>query len=389
MDTRLLWLALAAFVGSTEGGLIAGLLPSISDEMGVTIGQAGQVVLGYSLAYAIGPPIIAVLMGHVGRRRILALAEFALALCALLIAVSPFFGWLVAARTILAVGAGRFTGTALATAAVIAAPGQRGRALQIISTGQALAALFGVPLGAYVAARYSWRIDYAAIAAMAAAAALALYLRLPRGLAGDQQTIRERISVMRNPGVRAALLTTLLFTLGAYPPMIYVGAVMQSDGLGRELLPYVLLANGIGAVAASLSAGHLADRFGTRAAIVGSSLMLIFTLALFAMLPWLAPGLRFGTLLLAMCMLGYVGWAYWIAHCSQMAELAPTSVPLAISLNLTAFNLGIALAAAVGGIIVDAIGASALAPVSAPFTVVTLALIMWTGRPARPVLAPR
>ena len=69
MDSRLFWLALAAFVGSTEGGLVGGLLPSIAEDMNVTAGQAGQVVLGYSLAYAIGTPILSALLGGVGRRR--------------------------------------------------------------------------------------------------------------------------------------------------------------------------------------------------------------------------------------------------------------------------------------------------------------------------------
>ena len=79
MDSRLFWLALAAFMGAVEGGLIAGLLPLISADMGVSIGQAGLLVLGYSLAYAIGTPLLAVLLGGVGRRRILAGAEFGLA----------------------------------------------------------------------------------------------------------------------------------------------------------------------------------------------------------------------------------------------------------------------------------------------------------------------
>ena len=50
MDSRLFWLALAAFVGSTEGGLVSGLLPSIAEDMNVTAGQTGQLVMGYSLA---------------------------------------------------------------------------------------------------------------------------------------------------------------------------------------------------------------------------------------------------------------------------------------------------------------------------------------------------
>src|SRR5690606_17852272 len=126
MDSRLFWLALAAAVGAVEGGLIAGLLPLISEDMGVTLGQAGLLVLGYSLAYAIGTPLLAVLLGGVGRRRILAGAEFGLAVCALMMALMPLFEGLVAIRTLLAVAAGTFTGTAMATAAMIAPLGQRG-----------------------------------------------------------------------------------------------------------------------------------------------------------------------------------------------------------------------------------------------------------------------
>ena len=63
MDTRVFWLAVAAFVGAIEGGMIAGLLPLISADFGVSLGQAGLVVLFYSLAYAAGPPALAVMLG--------------------------------------------------------------------------------------------------------------------------------------------------------------------------------------------------------------------------------------------------------------------------------------------------------------------------------------
>lgn len=382
MDSRLLWLALAGFVGSTEGGLIAGLLPSISEDMGVSIGQAGQVVLGYSLAYAIGTPLLSALLGGVGRRRILAGAELTLAICALLMALAPAFGWLVAARTLLALGAGLFTSTALATAAMIAAPGERGRALQIVTFGQTLAVLIGVPVAAFVAAHYSWRFDYLSIGLAALAAALALYFRLPKGMHGDQQTLGARVRVLGNRGVPGALLTTLLFMVAAYLPLVYIGAVMAEAGLGRDLLPFILLANGIGAIIASVTAGRLADRIGNRMAVSLSTLALLASLGLFGVLPYLLPELRFAALMGAMGIMGYVGWAYWIAHCSEMAHLAPSSVPVAISLDLTALNIGTAFAAFAGGAIVDRIGAHALPLAGAPLVLAALAvwLLVTRGR---------
>ena len=71
MDTRLFWLAVAACVGATEGGLIAGLLPNISEEMNVTIGQAGLARAQLFAGLCVRAAILTVLLGHVGRRRIL------------------------------------------------------------------------------------------------------------------------------------------------------------------------------------------------------------------------------------------------------------------------------------------------------------------------------
>ncbi len=384
MDSRLVWLAVAAFVGGTEGGSIAGLLPLIGTEMQVSTGQAGQMVLGYALAYAIGTPLLSVVLGGVGRRRILAGAEATLALGALLIAVSPAFGWMVGARTLLALGAGLFTATALATAALLAEPGQRGRALQIVTTGQAVAVLVGVPVGAWVAAHFSWRFNYAAIAVMAAAAAVALYTKLPRGMHGDgnTQSIRDRIRVLGDPGIGPALVITLLFMSASFPPLVFVGALMRDAGIGLELLPAVLLANGIGAIGASMSAGSVADRLGNRVTLIGATLVLVAGLALVSALPHLPVGWRLPAILVAYGMQGYIGWMYWIAHCSEMARLAPNSVPVAISLDLTAMNVGIAIAAGFGGLLVDAWGINALCLAAIPVAVAGVAL--WLIVPAVP-----
>jgi predicted MFS family arabinose efflux permease len=379
MDSRLIWLALAAFVGATEGGLIAGLLPWIAAEMQISIGQAGQLVFGYSLAYAIGTPLLAVLLGGIGRRRILAGAEFGLAVCALLLAIAPVFEWMVGIRTLLAVAAGTFTGTAMATAAMIAPPGQRGRYMQIISIGQSLAALAGVPLGAWIAAQFSWRLNYWAIAGMAAAAALALYLWLPRGMPGDTQSMRDRVRVLANPGVASTLLSTLLFMTGATPLTVYIGAVMTEAEIPAEALPLLLFVAGVGAVACSITAGRLADRLGNRKAAIIMTVITLGLLSGYIALPHLPAGIRLPALIGIITIQGYTIWAYAIAVASQMAHLVPTSVPVAISLNMSSFNVAMAIAAGAGGLIVDAFGASMLGVAGIPLVLGALAL--WVKSP--------
>jgi len=379
MDSRLYWLALAAFVGAIEGGLIAGLLPLIGADLGVSLGQAGLVVLFYSLAYAFGPPLLALLLGGVGRRRILAGSEFGFALCALLIVLSTSFEALVVVRTALAVVAGTYTGTAMATAAMIAPYGKRGRYMQVISMGQAIAALAGVPLGAWIAAQFGWRVVYVMLAIMAGLAATALYVRLPRGMAGDTLSIRDRLRVLRNPGVGRALLSTLLFMIGSSPLIVYIGALMAAVGVGYDTLPLVLLAGGIGAIACSATAGRMADRFGSGRTATIAGLAVIVVMAVFFSLAYVPQEFALPALMLTVGAQGFVVRTYSIAVASHMAQIAPGAVPVAISLNMSAFMIGMAVAAALGGIVLDTWGAIALPLIGMPL--VGTALIVWRSVP--------
>lgn len=379
MDSRLFWLALAAFVGAIEGGLIAGILPLISADLGVTLGEAGQLVLFYSLAYALGPPLLALLLGGVGRRRILAWSEFGLAVCALLMVLVPFFEGLVLVRTVLAVVAGTYTGTAMATAAMLAPTGQRGRYMQVISMGQAIASLAGVPLGALLAAHFGWRMEYVALAIMASLAALALYTQLPRGMPGDTMTIAERLRVLRDPGIGMALAATLVFMVGSAPLMVYISAVLTAAGVSYDALPLVLFAGGVGAIACGATAGRMSDRFGSRRTATIAGAAVIVVTAAFLVLPHLPPGWALPALMLIVGAQGFVGRTYMIAVASQIAQISAGVVPVAISLNMSAFSVGMAIAAAVGGIVLDHFGAMALPLIGCPL--VALSLLIWRRVP--------
>jgi predicted MFS family arabinose efflux permease len=378
MDSRVFWLAVAAFVGAIEGGMVTGLLPLIGADFAVSAGQAGLLALCYSLAYAIGPTLLAVLLGGVGRRRILAGAEFSLALCMLAMALMPYFEGLLVIRTLLAIAAGTFTGTAMATAAQIAPPGQRGRYMQVISLGQAIAALAGIPLAAWIAANVGWRADYFALALMAGLASLALYTQLPRGMMGDNQTMMERVRVAKNPGMGSALFSTFLIMLGSGPLGVFIGAYMADLKVGYEMLPLVLLALGIGAVACGTIAGKLADRYGAVRVGTLSGVAILLVLVAYAGLPYLGD-LVLPALLLISVVHGFVGRTYFVAVSSHMAHLAPTAVPVGISLNMATSQIGVALAAAVGGFVVDGFGALVLPVMGAPF--IAVAVWVWSRLP--------
>jgi hypothetical protein len=72
--TSLSSLTLGAFAIGTEGFMIAGLLPALARDLNVGLPAAGNLVTAFSLAYAIGAPVMAVLTAGLERRRLLAVA---------------------------------------------------------------------------------------------------------------------------------------------------------------------------------------------------------------------------------------------------------------------------------------------------------------------------
>lgn len=369
MDFRLIVLAIGSFAGNMESVVLPVLLPMIGTETGRSLSQAGYIVFAYSIAYAVAAPVMASLWGHADRRRVLAIAQFILGGSALAIAVAPDFIAMVVGRAVLACGAVLFTSMSQATAMAISAPERRGRAVSTVLTGGTLAVLVGGPVGAVVAQQFGWRFTYGLIAVMALAASTIIWWRLPAGIRGVRRSLGERLAVLGNPGVPAALAMGVLLTIGGFPVSAYVAAVtVESMRMSTDTLPLLLLANGLGAVAGGIAGGHITDRLGPFRTFALLAAIVMLSLAATSALP-LLPDIAVGPLwLLLFALSGFLGWAMYAAQMGILAVLAPQGVPLAVSMSLSAFNAGAAVAAIVGGWVLDHLGAGSLGWVGALFT---------------------
>ena len=174
MPASLWWLCLGAFAIGTEGFMIAGLLPVLAADLGVSVPASGQLVTVFAVTYAVGSPVMATLLGNVDRRRVLigALAIFAAG--NLLAAGAHSFGQLMAARVLLALAAGVFLPTANAVATSLVPAARSGTALAIITGGGTVAVALGVPLGAWIAAQGDWRSTFVACGVLSALATAGL-----------------------------------------------------------------------------------------------------------------------------------------------------------------------------------------------------------------------
>ena len=354
MDIRLLWLAVGTFAIGVESFAISSLLPQIAESNGVSLTQAGYLVLAFALANAFGSPVLAALTGTADRRLTLTITALLFSAGAVWAGLSFGYADLMAARILMAFSAGLYTATAQATGVAISSVDHRARAISVIVGGTTMAVAFGAPLGALVAGLAGWRGSYFMVAGFGIIAAASIWVMLPAGLRGAPLSLRQRIAAVGLPGVPGALLTTWLTLAGAFTVIIYLAVVTtQSIGLPRELVPAVLLAFGIGAAIGNAAGGQLADRVGARPTVIGAVVMVGLLLAAISLVPLLpAPfaGIAFFVLIFVW---GATGWAFPPAQSSHLLSLSPTNAPLVLSLNASALYLGIASGSLIGGLVLQ------------------------------------
>ncbi|GLH78855.1 MFS transporter [Bradyrhizobium sp. SSBR45G] len=348
------WLALATFAIGTEAFVIAGLLPAISSDLGISAPAAGQLVTAYSLAYAIGSPLLAVLFNNVDRKMALAMALSAFIAGNLLAIVAPGFLLLMASRVLMALGAGLCTPTAMGIAVAISAPERRGRAVALVTSGVTVATVIGVPLGTFVGNQVTWRATFGLVAALGALALVGVLLRLPRNLPATTASFADRLAVARHESVVYAILTTMLWAIGGLTVFTYLAVPLQLIGFSSSDVSLALLVFGCAAAVGNMLGGHLADRLGPIPTMAMSLFGMAMALVLLsAALKVAAPDLGRYLVLLPVFAWGICGWSFFPAQAASLIRIEPQAATIALSLNASFMYLGFAIGGALGGIVLS------------------------------------
>jgi predicted MFS family arabinose efflux permease len=349
MDVRLISMALGTFAASTGGFVIASLLPGIAHEFGADISTTGLLVVVYAIAYAVGTPILAALSGGQDRRMVLAVSMLVYALANIASAIAPNYWTLMGVRIVLAVGAGVFAATATGTAALLAKPEARTRAIAVIVGGSTLAVALGAPMGALIGNVMSWRAAFLSLGVVSLLVAVGVWFMLPK-LPGTPLPLRDRMLVVTRPGVSRALLVTLVALSAPFSLFTYIAAFAKQTGVTQDLLPWVLVAFGGGAIVGNYVAGRVADRVGAGRTVGWVIAVMSLITALFSLEANLLPSGVAGYVLIALMVpWGFVGWGFPPAQSSAIVALAPELAPISLALNVSAIYAGIALGSGIGG----------------------------------------
>ena len=387
MISPLIWLALGTFVVGTEGFAIAGLLPDIAAEAGISVAQSGTLVTAFSVSYAFGSPVLATLFGDIDRHRILTATMVLFAASNLAAALTSSFEALLLARVIMALSAGLYAATAQATAIALAPPERRARAISVVVGGATVAVALGAPIGALLATLTGWRGTFAAIAVLSAVAAAALLFKVPAHLRGARIPLRERAMTIVKPGVLPILATTLLIMTGGFSVFTYLAPLaVEGTGLPAVVVPGLLLAWGVGAALGNFIGGQAADRYGARATAIFSIVGLSAVLALISLATKLLSSALAGPALIGLTVVwGIMGWMTLPPQVSRLVALHPASAPVSLSLNASALYLGVALGSVLGAAVINVGTPADLGWVAAVPVLLALTIVLTTER----LLAPR
>ncbi|MFJ1589682.1 MFS transporter [Kitasatospora albolonga] len=351
------WLAglfVATLALGTDEFVIAGLLPELATDLHISQGTAGQLITVFALVFALGAPVMAVLLAPYPRRRVLLTALAVFTLANLAAAAAPTFGSLAALRAVAGLAAAVVSSTAFAVAAQAAPPGRQGRYLSVVTAGLTVALFTGVPVGAWAGALFGWRSTFVLIAVVALSATAVLAAGLPRLEGTPAGGLDERLSPLRDARVLRLVLAVFLSGAGGLMFYSYLAALLEQQRGDTTALPWVLLLVGAVGVPSAFLGGRLADRYGGRRSrlivIGGHAAALAATGALLALdSPMLI-------LMLGIAAWSVFAWALNPPLQASTVEAAPQAPMTAISLNISGLYLGTAVAAGIGGIIVDGPG---------------------------------
>ncbi|MEV7615714.1 MFS transporter [Streptomyces sp. NPDC089799] len=369
MYRSLVVLAAGMFAIGTDSFVIAGILPDAADSLGVPVGTAGGLLTAYALTYAVLGPVMAALTTRWPRRSLF-LTGFAVFTAGNLVtAFVPLFGVALAARALAGIGGAMVTPAAVAAAAALAPPEQRGRAIATVMTGLSAATALGAPIGTALGSLTgNWRATMLFVSALGIAAAAGIALLLPPVPTPPAVPLRARVAPLADRRIGLTLLTTLLVYTGLYTVYSFIGEGLdRATGGSGTTLAALLCVWGLAATAGTLGSGALIDRFGSRRIINTAITVAAID---FALLPWSSAHLP--STVAALIIWGVCGWGLLAPQTHRLISALPTAAPLLTGLASATVYVGVSVAPLVGQAGMARFGAHWLGAVGAAFIVLGL-----------------
>ncbi|WP_458369780.1 MFS transporter [Pseudomonas fluorescens] len=370
-------LAVTAFAIGMAEFIVVGILPAIASDLDIPLARAGSLVGLYALALAIGTPLTVLALARLPRKPVL-LTLIALFLGGnLLAALSTDYPSLLAGRVVTALAHGSFFAIGATVAASLAPKGQSSKAIAAMFAGLTLAMVVGVPLGSFLGNGMGWRLPFYAVALLAALALPATAIWLPNVPTPPSGKALTQLAALGHPAILAMMAVTILGFGASFAAFTFITPILTDiSGFSTATANLLLVVFGIATLVGNLGGGRLAASMGWQPALRMIFVLVALVLAAIALLlPYQMP--------MVVMLFFWGALAFGLSPAAQAGMLAtaerftPQAVAFASALNISAFNLGIALGESSGSALVNN-GEIALTPWAGVVTVIVAQLpLVW------------
>lgn len=376
-----LWaLALSAFAIGTTEFVIVGLIPTIAASLQVSVPSAGLLVSLYALGVAIGAPLLTAMTGRVPRKQLLLGLMVLFTIGNLVAWMAPDYTALMAARVLTGLAHGVFFSIGSTIATSLVPKEKAASAIALMFTGLTVALVTGVPLGTFIGQHFGWQATFLAVSLLGVIAVIGSAILVPSDIAGSKPApLLMQLAVLKKPRLLLVYAITTLGYGGSFIAFTYLAPILQQvAGFAASTVSLVMLVYGVSVAAGNIWGGKLADRLGPVRALQIVFALLALVLFVLAFTAPSKPLVLITVLAWGAVAFGNVpGLQVYVVRRAERD--APQAIDVASGLNIAAFNVGIALGAWGGGLIVAYLGLMATPWIGALVVVGALLLTTLAG----------
>lgn len=385
MPLALLALTISAFAIGTTEFVIVGLVPTIAEQLAISLPSAGMLVSIYALGVAIGAPVLMALTGKLPRKQLLLALMVLFTVGNLLAWQAPGYATLVVARLLTGLAHGVFFSIGSTIATSLVPKEKAASAIAIMFGGLTVALVTGVPLGTFIGQHFGWRETFLAVSLLGVIALIASAILVPGNIPGRAPaSLADQLKVLTHPRLLMIYAITALGYGGVFTAFTFLAPMMQNlAGFTPNAVSWILLGYGVAVAVGNIWGGKLADKHGAVPALKFIFAALAVLLVVFQFTASIQYAALATVLVMGVFAFGNVpGLQVYVVQKAE--EYTPAAVDVASGLNIAAFNVGIAIGSVVGGQTVEHYGLAQTPWIGALIVVGALLLTGLSGRLDKP-----
>lgn len=277
--------ALVAFLNFTvilDFMILSPLGAMLLDKLHISTEQFGHVVSAYAFSAGLSGLLAAGFADRFDRKKLLLFFYVGFIAGTFLCAIATSYQFLLAARIFTGIFGGVLGSVGMAIVTDLFLPSQRGRVMGFVQTAFSAAQILGLPLGLYLATKFSWHAPFMMIVVVGVFAGIAIAFGLEpvtEHLKAGAKRVNPFAHLAKTavrPEYLVGFSATILLATGGFMLMPFGTTYLVNNiHIGMESLPTIYLVTGVSSIIFGPLLGKAADSSGRYRVFAAGSVVTI------------------------------------------------------------------------------------------------------------------